>query len=66
MERGTIIWYGQIKKYGFIEQDADPEVDLFVHKANIVTKQLLKEGDRVTFDIEAGPKGLTAIHVDLE
>ena len=35
--------------------------DLFVH-ANDLTDEI-REGDKVTFDVEEGPKGLNAINV---
>ncbi|MBW2184643.1 MAG: cold shock domain-containing protein, partial [Deltaproteobacteria bacterium] len=49
--------------FGFIEQeDGD---DVFVHHSAINASgfKTLKEGDRVTFDIEQGQKGLAAANV---
>jgi cold shock protein len=39
--------------------------DVFVHHASIIGEgfKTLSEGDRVSFDVEAGPKGLVAKNV---
>lgn len=66
MTQGTIKWYSENKGYGFIEQDNDGP-DLFVHHSAIETpeKKPLKEGDRITFEIEEGRKGPAAINVTI-
>jgi len=63
MARGTVKWFNDKKGFGFIEQEDGP--DVFVHHSNISAKgfRSLKEGDRVTFDIEQGRKGPTALNV---
>jgi CspA family cold shock protein len=63
MANGTVKWFSDQKGYGFIEQEDGP--DVFVHHSNInaVGFKSLKEGDRVTFDIEQGKKGPTAVNV---
>jgi CspA family cold shock protein len=65
MVNGTVKWFNDKKGFGFIEQEDGP--DVFVHHSNINTKgfRSLKEGDRVTFDIEQGKKGLSAVNVKL-
>jgi len=50
--------------YGFISRDGE-EKDLFFHSNELVDIKFddLKEGDKVTFEIAEGPKGLNATQV---
>ena len=66
MANGIVKWFSDKKGYGFIEQENGP--DVFVHHSNINAQgfKSLKEGDRVTFDIEQGQKGLTAVNVTVD
>jgi len=63
MANGTVKWFNEKKGYGFIEQEDGP--DVFVHYSGIKSSgfKSLKEGDRVTFDIEKGKKGPAAVNV---
>ena len=56
-------WFSEKKGYGFIEQEEGP--DVFVHHTGISGEgfKTLREGDRVTFDIEEGQKGPAAVNV---
>ena len=58
MTTGTVKWFNSSKGYGFIEQEDGP--DVFVHHSGFKT---LYEGDKVTFDIEQGQKGPSAVNV---
>ena len=63
---GTVKWFNEGKGFGFItpEQGAD---DVFVHFSAIEGSgfKSLKEGDRVTFEVVQGQKGLQAQSVRL-
>jgi CspA family cold shock protein len=60
MANGSVKWFNSVKGYGFIEQENGP--DVFVHHSaiNATGFKSLNEGDKVTFDVEQGPKGPTA------
>lgn len=63
MINGTVKWFSDQKGFGFIEQEDGP--DVFVHHSAILSSgfRTLSEGDRVTFDVENGPKGPSATQV---
>ena len=59
---GKVKFFNEEKGYGFIV-DAKSQESIFVHINN--TSEPITEGDKVTFEIEQGPKGLNAIKVEL-
>ncbi len=63
MANGIVKWFSDKKGFGFIEQEDGN--DVFVHHSAINTSgfRTLSEGDRVTFDVEQGPKGPAAANV---
>ena len=65
MNNGIVKWFNSHKGYGFIEQVDGP--DVFVHHSAIKADgfKSLNEGDRVSFDIEQGQKGLSAVNVNM-
>ena len=63
MANGIVKWFNDSKGFGFIEQENGK--DVFVHHSAINTSgfKSLSEGDRVTFEVVQGPKGLAAANV---
>jgi CspA family cold shock protein len=63
MAQGTVKWFNDSKGFGFIT--ADSGEDVFVHHSSIKQDgfRSLEEGQRVSFDITAGPKGPQASEV---
>jgi CspA family cold shock protein len=63
LPEGIVKWFSEKKGYGFIEQQDGP--DVFVHHSEISGSgfKSLREGDRVTFEIEKGKKGPAAVNV---
>ncbi len=61
MATGIVKWFNNAKGYGFVTPD-DGEQDVFVHFSAIEMDgyRTLKEGQRVEFEVEQGPKGLHA------
>ncbi|MBM7691757.1 CspA family cold shock protein [Peribacillus deserti] len=63
MEQGTVKWFNADKGFGFIEREGGD--DVFVHFSAIQTDgfRSLDEGQKVTFDVEQGPRGAQAANV---
>jgi cold shock protein len=61
---GTVKWFSDEKGYGFIRPD-DGSEDVFVHHTGIVGEgfKSLEEGDKVTYEVTQGRKGLQAENV---
>lgn len=63
MSEGKVKWFNESKGFGFIENSEGG--DVFVHFSAIQSTgfKTLQEGARVSFDIEKGPKGPSAVNV---
>ena len=57
-------WFNPTKGFGFIERD-DKEKDVFVHVSAVRDAGMngLDEGQALTFDVEDGPKGPSAVNL---
>lgn len=59
---GTVKFFNESKGYGFIKPD-DGSKDVFVHANGL--KDEIQEGDKVSYDVEEGKKGLNAVNVQI-
>jgi CspA family cold shock protein len=64
MSTGTVKWFNDSKGFGFITQDDGGE-DVFCHHTAIKAEgfRTLAEGQKVSFEVTKGPKGLQAQNV---
>lgn len=64
MPEGRVKWFNENKGYGFIEVDGQDK-DVFIHHSGIQMQgfRTLQEGQRVSFDIEQGKKGPSAVNL---
>lgn len=65
-EKGTVKWFSDEKGFGFITRENGP--DVFVHFRAIHSEgfKTLKEGQKVSFTVTKGVKGLQADDVQAE
>ena len=65
--KGKVKWFNGSKGYGFIERD-DKEKDVFVHMSAVKDSGVdyLDEGDVLSFYIEDGQKGPSAVNLKKE
>ena len=66
MATGTVKWFNDAKGFGFITPDGGGE-DLFAHFSEIQSSgfKSLQEGQKVSFEVVKGPKGLQADAVQI-
>lgn len=60
--QGTVKFFHNRKKYGFITPD-DGEEDVFFHVSALEEDESVSEGDEVEFEVEQGDKGPKAVNV---
>ncbi|MAZ38167.1 MAG: cold-shock protein [Crocinitomicaceae bacterium] len=60
MSEGTVKFFNDSKGFGFITPD-DGGKDVFVHANGLVDE--IKDGDKVSYGVEEGRKGLNAVDV---
>jgi CspA family cold shock protein len=61
---GKVKWFNPTKGYGFISPN-DNTKDVFVHSSALKDAGLsgLAEGDSITFEVEEGSKGPSAVNL---
>ena len=61
---GIVKWFNEEKGFGFLTQD-NGGADIFLHFSAIASEgfKTLYEGQKVSFEIEQGQKGLQAANV---
>ena len=64
MATGTVKWFNDTKGYGFISPD-DGGDDLFAHFSEIQAEgfKTLQDGQKVSFEVTQGKKGLLASNI---
>lgn len=60
--RGRVAFFNDSKGYGFINQDGTQE-RYFVHINGLIDQ--VQEGDKVSFQLEKGAKGMNAVEVKI-
>lgn len=60
MSNGTVKFFNDSKGFGFITPD-DGGKDVFVHANGLIDE--INEGDKVSYEVEEGRKGLNAVKV---
>jgi len=63
MNNGTVKFFNDSKGFGFITPE-DGSKDVFVH-VNGLKVGSITEGDKVSYDVEEGRKGLNAVNVTM-
>lgn len=66
MQKGTVLRFNKIKGYGFIKPDeGDKEVFVHFSQVEMAGYKELKEGQRISFQLEQGERGDFATKVEI-
>lgn len=60
VRKGIVSFYNDSKGFGFIK-DSETQESVFVHVSNLLEE--IREDNLVSFEVEKGPKGPTAVQV---
>ncbi|MCD6598512.1 MAG: cold shock domain-containing protein [Bacteroidales bacterium] len=63
VRKGVVSFFNDSKGFGFIK-DSETKESIFVHINNVLEDEI-KENNMVSFEVEMGPKGPTAMQVKL-
>ena len=62
---GVVKWFNEEKGFGFIEREGDDDVFVHFRAINGTGRRTLLEGQKVTFQVTQGQKGLQAENVSV-
>lgn len=62
MQQGTVKFFNNSKGFGFITPDEGGK-DVFVHKNGLIDD--IADGDKVSYEVQEGQKGLNAVNVKI-
>lgn len=62
MKKGTVKFFDDDKRYGFIQEDGSDQ-EHFVHATGCVDR--ITKGDVVEFELAEGQKGINAVNVKI-
>jgi cold shock CspA family protein len=62
IKKGLVSFFNDSKGFGFIK-NMDTKQDVFVHINNVIGE--IKEGNLVTYEVEMGQRGPTAVNVEI-
>ncbi|EOH1274619.1 cold-shock protein [Pseudomonas aeruginosa] len=64
-QNGTVKWFNETKGYGFITPESGPDVFVHFHAIEGNGFKTLAEGQKVSFEVVQGQKGMQAERVQV-